>query len=114
MSLVELLVGPSGAYLLILSGFFGVVLLVASAARGKFKAILASFAVSVVGGILSVYTGAGIFVLVTLLGFCVMFALGLRQLVHERTNLLLVGVFLEGVALALFFFRPIMANFFEL
>lgn len=112
--MVELLAGPSGVYLLFLLGFLGVVLLVIAAARGKFKGILASFAVSVGAGILGVYTGTEIFVLLTLLGLFSMLALGIYRLVLKRTNLLLAGVILEGVALVLFIFRAIMATFFGL
>ena len=85
--MVELLAGPSGVYLLFLLGFLGVVLLVIAAARGKFKGILASFAVSVGAGILGVYTGTEIFVLLTLLGLFSMLALGKPSMFFRRSCL---------------------------
>lgn len=109
---MELLVGPSGAYLLMLLGFIGMVLLIVSAARGKFKDILVSFAVCVAGGILGIRTGAEIFVLLSILGFFSMFAFGVRRLVRVKTNMLLIGVLFTGGAVLVFIFRAIMASFF--
>jgi hypothetical protein len=112
MDIVEILVGPSGAYGCALLSFLGIVFLVASAARDKFKEILAAFVVCVGGLVLGVRTESHIFGVLSLLGFFAMFAFGIRRLAHTRGRSLFAGVLCAGGAVLLFTVRVIAANLF--
>lgn len=110
--MLELLLGPTGAYVLILLGFVGIVFLIVSAVRGKFKDILTSFAVVVGAFVLGVITQAEVLAAVSALGFFAMVAFGIRRLFHKRNMSLLIGVLCAGGAVAVFIFRAIMASLF--
>jgi hypothetical protein len=112
MSIVELLIGPNGAYGCALLSFLGIVFLVASAARDKFKETLASFVVCVGGLVLGVGTDSVIFGVFSPLGFFAMFAFGIRRLAHTRGRSLSAGVLFAGSALLLFIVRVVADNFF--
>ena len=113
MSILELLLGPSGAYLMMLLGFSGIVILVVSAACHKYKDILVAVAVCVGGGGLGIFTQQPLFVVVSAVGFFVMVALGIRRVIYGRGNALLLGMLFAASAALLFVFRAFMATFYE-
>ena len=104
--------GPTGAYVLMILGGIGVLLLLASAITNKFKEVVISFAVFLGAGVLGVVTHEESWVVLNIIGIVAMFALSARRLIKQMGFLLLAGVLMSGTAIIIFVYRAVMATFF--
>lgn len=110
----NIILGPSGAYLLSLSGVLGFFCLAIAAFRTKSKDILITFIVFFAGTLMAVLSGISGFLIVPFVAFITILALGIRRSLKQRDWFLRLGIYLASFAVALFLVRAVAATFFNI